>query len=118
MAGVIGFGMGVFFGVFTAAIDPNMAHLSDKPQTAREVYREMVTRSKSYGKSFGFLGLALSGSECVIESYRAKSGLENSVYSGCLVGGGMGLRAGILPGCAGCVGFAAFSAAIDYYMKS
>ena len=54
----------------------------------------------------------------MIESYRAKSGVENSIYAGCLVGGGMGLRAGVVPGCVGCVGFATFSAAIDLYMKS
>ena len=120
MATVIGFGMGVFFGVFTAAIDPNLSGpvTSAKPQTAREVYKEMAARSKSYGKSFAFLGLALSGTECVIESYRGKSDWRNSVYSGCAVGGGMGLRAGIMPGCLGCAGFAAFSAAIDMYMKS
>jgi len=118
MATVIGGAMGVFFGVFTAAIDPNMTTVTDKPQTARDIWREMLSRSKSYGKSFAFLGLALSGTECVIETYRAKSDLKNSLYSGCLVGGGMGLRAGIMPGCLGCAGFAAFSAAIDAYMKS
>jgi len=118
MATVIGGAMGVFFGLFTAAIDPNMTSISDKPQTARDVYKEMLSRSKSYGKSFAFLGLALSGSECVIESYRARSDLKNSLYSGCLVGGGMGLRAGVVPGCLGCAGFAAFSVAIDAYMKS
>lgn len=119
MAGVVGFGMGVFFGVFTAAIDPNLAGpVTDKPQTARDIYKEMLARSKSYGRSFGFLGLALSGTECVIESYRAKSDVRNSLYSGCVVGGGMGLRAGIMPACVGCAGFAAFSAAIDTYMKS
>lgn len=119
MALVVGGGMGVFFGVFTAAIDPNFAGpVTGKPQTTREIWKEMVSRSKSYGKSFGFLGLALSGSECVLETYRAKSDLRNSLYSGCFVGGSMGLRAGIMPGCIGCAGFAAFSAAIDAYMKS
>ena len=120
MATVIGFGMGAFFGVFTAAIDPNLSGdvTSAKPQTARDIGKEMWCRTKSYGKSFGFLGLALSGTECALETYRGKSDLYNSLYAGCAVGGGMGLRAGIVPGCVGCAGFAAFSAAIDWYMKS
>ncbi len=68
--------------------------------------------------------------------YRGKSGMSTAVMSGCIVGGVIGLRgkmsalnilvikvcvcvcvAGVKAGAVGCAGFAAFSAAIDYFMR-
>ena len=121
LAGVVGGAMGIVFGVFTSAVDPNITgdnYATGKTLTTKEVYKEMAARSKSYAKSFAFLGLGLSGAECVIESYRGKSDIYNALYAGCAVGGAMGLRAGVVTGCVSCVGFATFSAAIDLYMKS
>lgn len=41
----------------------------------------------------------------------------NSVAAGCVTGGALGVKAGPQAAAIGCAGFAAFSAAIDYYMK-
>lgn len=72
--------------------------------------------------------------------HRGKSDWKNAVYSGCVTGGAIGFRgmqqlrfnvfiqrycliiniclpAGLKAGVLGCGGFAAFSAAIEYYLR-
>lgn len=41
----------------------------------------------------------------------------NGVAAGCITGGALAMKAGPQATAVGCAGFAAFSAAIDYYMK-
>ena len=50
--------------------------------------------------------------------YRAKNDLKNGVAAGCITGGALGSRAGPQAAAVGCAGFAAFSAAIDAWMRS
>lgn len=49
--------------------------------------------------------------------FRGKNDLKNGVAAGCITGGILGAKAGPQAAGVGCVGFAAFSAAIDYYMR-
>jgi len=113
---VVGFGLGVILGVFTASVDP-MSTMSTETPTTRMVFNEMKARSLSYGKNFALVGCMFAGTECIIESYRGKTELINGTLSGGLVGGVLGLRAGLKAGVFGAVGFALFSTAIDYYMR-
>ncbi|KAF8891809.1 Tim17/Tim22/Tim23/Pmp24 family-domain-containing protein, partial [Infundibulicybe gibba] len=82
-------------------------------QKAREVFREMGKGMWTSGKGFGKVGALFAGIECVIESYRAKNDIYNSVSSGFLAGGVLARNAGPKAAFGGGLAFAAFSAAID-----
>ena len=77
----------------------------------------MGSRSYSSAKNFAIVGSIFAGTECCIESYRAKNDLWNGVSAGCLTGGVLAAGAGPKAAAVGCAGFAAFSAAIDYYLR-
>ena len=49
--------------------------------------------------------------------YRGKNDMKNGIAAGCITGGVLGAKAGPQAAAVGCAGFAAFSAAIDYYMR-
>ncbi|KAL7838331.1 hypothetical protein AOLI_G00267350 [Acnodon oligacanthus] len=120
LACIGGFVLGGAFGVFTAGIDTNVGFDPKDPlktPTAREVLRDMGQRGMSYAKNFAIVGAMFSCTECIIESHRGKSDWKNAVYSGCITGGAIGFRAGLKAGILGCGGFAAFSAAIEYYLR-
>uniref|UniRef100_L2G6U4 Mitochondrial import inner membrane translocase subunit TIM22 n=1 Tax=Colletotrichum fructicola (strain Nara gc5) TaxID=1213859 RepID=L2G6U4_COLFN len=104
MSGVMGFGMGGLFGMFMASL--------------RVGFKDMGTRSYSMAKNFGKVGALFAGIECGIEGLRAKNDLGNGVAAGCLTGGILAKNAGPQAALGGCVAFAAFSAAIDAYMRS
>ena len=105
--------------------------------STRETLMDMKNTIVSNAKGFAFIGFVfagddrllqiarrkvqcwiIAGTECVIESYRAKSDVNNAIYSGAVTGGVLGLRAGVKAAGFGAVGFAAFSAAIDYFMHN
>ena len=59
------------------------------------------------------MGALFAGSECIIESYRARHDSRNSIYAGCATGAILGYSGGPKAMCIGCASFAAFSALID-----
>lgn len=71
---------------------------------------------RSYAKGFGMMGALFSGSECIIETYRAKHDMYNSIYAGCTAGAILAHSGGPKAMCVGCASFAAFSALIDKFM--
>lgn len=125
MSGVAGAGMGAIFGLFMSSmrydtpLTPQGQEIAKLPmrQQLRAGFKEMGRASYSSGKNFGLIGAVFSGTECAIEGLRAKNDLMNGVAAGCITGGALAMKAGPQATAVGCAGFAAFSAAIDYYMK-
>ncbi|KNC76503.1 hypothetical protein SARC_10999 [Sphaeroforma arctica JP610] len=109
-----GYGFGAVLGLIGGSMEPIDP---DKKQKARDVIRDMGKRSHAMGKNLAMIGVMFAGSECVIETARAKSDHWNGLLSGCTTGGVLGMRAGPHAAVMGCAGFAAFSAAIDYFMQ-
>lgn len=124
MAGGAGFGLGAVFGLFMSSMQYDLpgsaTSIYDKPfkEQMRLQFKDMGKRSFSSARNFGLVGAIFSGTECSIESYRAKNDIYNGVSAGCITGGVLAMNAGPQAAAIGCVGFAAFSAAIDTYLRS
>ena len=122
LSGGAGFGLGALFGLFMSSLsmESTDAAIYDKPfkEQMKIGFRDMGKKSFSTAKNFGLVGSIFAGSECCIEAFRAKNDLYNSASAGCFTGGVLGAKAGPQAAAFGCVGFAAFSTAIDWYMKS
>ncbi|CEG71864.1 Mitochondrial import inner membrane translocase subunit tim22 [Rhizopus azygosporus] len=122
MSGAAGFAMGGAFGLFMSSFEyagPVMNEDLVKQTTKQQIkhaFKDMGTRSLSMAKNFGLVGMIYSGTECCIESYRAKNDLYNSVAAGAFTGGLLAAKAGPQAMALGAGGFAAFSLAIDWYM--
>jgi mitochondrial import inner membrane translocase subunit TIM22 len=80
-------------------------------------FKDMGARSWSTAKNFGMVGALFSGIECGIEGLRAKNDMGNGVAAGCLTGAILARNGGPQAAAVGCAGFAAFSAAIDAWMR-
>ncbi|KAL9055732.1 MAG: hypothetical protein Q9162_003368 [Coniocarpon cinnabarinum] len=130
MAGFAGFALGGMFGLFMSSMryDTPMssalpgapgAAISELPwrQQLRHGLTDMGKASYSSARNFGTVGAVFSGTECIIEGLRAKNELSNGVAAGCITGGILARKSGPQAVALGCGGFAAFSAAIDWYMR-
>ncbi|XP_060561335.1 mitochondrial import inner membrane translocase subunit Tim22-like [Ruditapes philippinarum] len=119
-SGVLGFALGGAIGLFTVGMDPMSTYTTTTPDqtpSTRAVLKEMKVRCSSYGRNFGTIGFMFAGTECILETYRGKSPLSNGTISGAIVGGALGLRAGLKAAAFGAAGFAVFSTAVDYYFR-
>ncbi|CCX10481.1 Tim17/Tim22/Tim23/Pmp24 family-domain-containing protein [Pyronema domesticum] len=126
LSGGAGFALGGVFGLFMASMSYDTPMSGSGAQTItslplkqqlKEGFKDMGKRSWSSAKNFGMVGAIFSGTECCIEGFRAKNDLYNGVAAGCLTGGALAASAGPQAAAIGCAGFAAFSAAIDYYLR-
>ncbi|KAJ3505973.1 hypothetical protein NLJ89_g7132 [Agrocybe chaxingu] len=120
LAGGAGFGLGAFFSLMSASFayeDPYLRARTQEgmntTQKASQIFKEMGRGMWSSGKSFGKIGALFAGIECVIESYRAKNDIYNSVSAGFVAGGILARNSGPKASFTGGLAFAAFSAAID-----
>jgi import inner membrane translocase subunit TIM22 len=129
MSGVMGFALGGAFGLFMSSMRYDTPLSTTLPGTSQVIadlpirqqlkhgLKDMGKQSFSSAKNFGMIGAIFTASECTIEGLRAKNDLWNGVAGGCVTGGALAMKAGPQAAAIGCAGFAAFSAAIDAYMR-
>lgn len=114
--------MGVFLGAMSDATPPvTVIAGKDVPQAPfreqmRVVLRATGEKSLYWCRNFAFITGVFGGSECLVEKYRGKHDVWNSVASGCITGAALQAKNGPQAAAVGCGGFAAFSLVIDSFM--
>jgi len=120
--GVMGLLMGVFLGAMSDATPPvQVIGGKDVPQAPlreqlRTTFRATADKSLYWCRNFAFITGVFGGSECLVEKYRGKHDVWNSVASGCITGAALQAKQGPQAAAVGCGGFAAFSLVIDSFM--
>ncbi|KAG0289371.1 Mitochondrial import inner membrane translocase subunit tim22 [Linnemannia gamsii] len=121
--GVTGFALGGAFGIVMSSFEfagpqltPQLQELSTREQM-KIMLKDMGNRSYSSAKNFAVVAAIFSSSECFIEGYRAKNDIYNGAAAGCFTGGVLAAKGGAKASAFGCAGFAAFSTAIDYWIR-
>ncbi|CAG8499176.1 3660_t:CDS:2, partial [Scutellospora calospora] len=121
LSGVAGFALGGLFGMFMSSFEMTSTDpaIYEQPmkQQLKATAKDMAKRSFSMAKNFAVVGAIFSGTECVIEGYRAKNDIYNGTAAGCITGALLAAKAGPQATLIGCAGFAAFSTAIDLFMR-
>ncbi|KAI1791223.1 Tim17-domain-containing protein [Ganoderma leucocontextum] len=120
IAGGGGFVIGAFFSLMSSSFayeDPMLRQTLSTQQKARAIFKEMGQGMYKSGKGFGKVGALFAGTECVIESYRARNDMVNPVAAGFVAGGILARNAGPRAVVGGGLAFAAFSAAIDLFLR-
>lgn len=82
----------------------------------RLTFRATADKSLYWCRNFAFITGVFGGSECLVEKYRGKHDVWNSVASGCMTGAALQAKQGPQAAAIGCGGFAAFSLVIDSFM--
>jgi mitochondrial import inner membrane translocase subunit TIM22 len=119
---VMGLVMGVFLGAMSDATPPVQVIGGKEVPAAplreqlRVTLRATATKSLYWARNFSFIPGVFGGSDCLVEKYRGKHDVWNSVASGCMTGAAMQARQGPQAAALGCGGFAAFSLVIDSVM--
>lgn len=120
--GMMGLLMGVFLGAMSDATPPvQVIAGKDVPQApmreqVRVTFRATAEKSLYWCRNFAFITGVFGGSECLVEKFRGKHDVWNSVASGCITGAALQGRQGPQAAAFGCGGFAAFSLVIDSIM--
>ncbi|KAI5119166.1 hypothetical protein M0805_008649 [Coniferiporia weirii] len=124
LAGVGGLAIGAFFSLMSSSfayedplLRPQTQTNLNTTQKAREIFKEMGKGMWRSGKGFGKVGALFAGLECAVESYRAKNDMVNPVLAGFMAGGILARNSGPKAALGGGAAFAAFSAAIDLFLR-
>lgn len=124
LGGGVGIMMGLFFGILGAdpavPIGPGGRVIPAAPvlTQARIAWRALGEKAVWYCKSFAVITALFSGCDCLFEKARGKHDVVNGGLSGCATGAVLAAKQGPQAVGIGCVGFAAFSVAVDALMHS
>ncbi|EJD49785.1 mitochondrial import inner membrane translocase subunit TIM22 [Auricularia subglabra TFB-10046 SS5] len=120
----MGFGVGAFFSMMSASFayeDPLLRAQREQgmntTQKTSALFKEMGQGMWRSGKSFGRIGGIYALVECIIESYRAKNDMTNPIAAGFVTGAIISRNSGPRAAFGGGLAFAAFSGAIDLFMR-
>ena len=123
---IAGGGMGLLMGVFLGAMSdatPPVQVVAGKeiPQAPlreqlKVTMRATAEKSKYWCRQFAFLTGVFGGTDCLVEKFRGKHDMWNSVASGCITGAALQAKQGPQAAAMGCGGFAAFSLVVDKLM--
>ena len=120
--GAMGLLMGVFLGAMSDATPPvTVIAGKDVPQAPlreqiKVTMRATAEKSKYWCRQFAFITGVFGGTDCLVEKFRGKHDVWNSVASGCITGAALQAKQGPQAAAMGCGGFAAFSLVIDKVM--
>ena len=120
--GAMGLLMGVFLGAMSDATPPvTLVGGKDVPQPplreqVKVTMRATAEKSRYWCRQFAFITGVFGGTDCLVEKFRGKHDLWNSVASGCITGAALQAKQGPQAAAIGCGGFAAFSFVIDKVM--
>lgn len=124
LSGGAGFALGAFFSLMSASFqyeDPmnrltNDPNLSTRQKTS-EFFKSTGRGMWRSGAGFAKVGALYSGVECCIEGFRAKNDITNAVTAGFISGAILARNSGPRAAAGGGLAFAAFSGAIDLFMR-
>ncbi|KAF8608122.1 Tim17-domain-containing protein [Ceratobasidium sp. AG-I] len=124
LSGGVGFGLGAVFSLMSTSFayeDPmnkltNDPHMTNTQKTS-EFFKSTGRSMWRSGSGFAKVGALYSGVECCIEGFRAKNDITNAVAAGFVSGAVLARQSGPRAAAGGGLAFAAFSAAIDLFMR-
>lgn len=120
--GAMGAVMGIFLGAMSDATPPvTVIAGKEVPQAPlreqiKVTIRATAEKSKYWCRQFAFITGVFGGTDCLVEKFRGKHDVWNSVASGCITGAALQAKQGPQAAAMGCGGFAAFSLVIDKVM--
>ncbi|KAG8860096.1 hypothetical protein FRB96_004119 [Tulasnella sp. 330] len=137
MSGVVGLAAGAVLSLMGTTFSYEAAYGTHTQKSTPLWFKEQGQKMWKSGKGFGKVGALYAGTECVIESgkcvnhgmltmqcyvpaadqYRAKNDMTNAVAAGFVSGGILARSSGPKAAFGGAVAFAAFSAAIDLFLR-
>lgn len=110
--GVLGLVLGAFlFTMRPADVDTTLP----LRQQMRQAYKGFGTEARKSMVGFAKIGFLYSLIDCCIARARAKQDIPTALYTGCLTGAALAWRSGPSGMAAGCAGFGAFSAAMEFW---
>jgi hypothetical protein len=123
--GGLGVALGLFVGGFSVELDRAVEAQAPWRQQLRAYGRALAAQIRTYSKNFALWGATYTITECSVEKYRARHDLWNSLIAGCMTGAvlasqprtQMSARTRTQQMTVGCLGVAAFSCAIDYWLE-
>jgi import inner membrane translocase subunit TIM22 len=124
LAGAGGAVLGAVLGGFMHSMQPvDHMYLANNPNltTWEQVkigYRGIGAACGRHGRMFSKIGVLFATLECLLERRRGGRDIPNGMYSGCIAGAMLSFSSGPSNAALGCVGFAAFSGAMERMMHN